>query len=426
MLSDCELLRRYVENNSEAAFTELVQRHVNVVYRAAFRRVGRNAHSADDVTQRVFTDLARKAGTLLDRSNLAGWLYTSTRFAAAEVVRTEQRRRAREQEAQAMHELDSNSTLSADRLEPFLDEVMDHLPAQDRDAVLLHFFQGHAFAEVGAQLSLSPDAARMRVNRALERLRTGFARRGIVSSAGALAALLSAQATFAAPAPLALAVASQALAQSASLGAGVSVVSRLLQGLKAASAPVWCGSAAAVALVSLTLFLNRSIPDPTLAAEASTEDVSHGTPRSNQPFAAAAPPSPAASLASVPSSASSTSSITSIPPSASVFGSLSKEEKNLLSKLWPIEEFDSGMPSGRIGLRVGLLAPNSDGCAPLIEKGWAKMNANRVIVLTKVGLNFCTMHRDEIEAYAKAQEVTPPRNQTRHVYRSSATAPETH
>src|SRR5947208_2459420 len=118
MTSDCELLRRYVENNSEEAFTELVHRHINVVYRTALRRVGRNAHSADDVTQRVFTDLARKSASLLDRANLAGWLYTSTRFASAEVVRAEQRRRARELQAHAMHELNSNSTLPANRLEP--------------------------------------------------------------------------------------------------------------------------------------------------------------------------------------------------------------------------------------------------------------------------------------------------------------------
>ncbi len=76
MLSDGELLRRYVNEGSEAAFTELVQRHINVVYGSALRRVGRNAHAADDVTQRVFTDLARKANSLKGRANLGGWLYT--------------------------------------------------------------------------------------------------------------------------------------------------------------------------------------------------------------------------------------------------------------------------------------------------------------------------------------------------------------
>ena len=67
MLSDGELLRRYAEDGSQAAFAELVQRHINMVYLAALRRVGRNAHTADDVTQSVFTDLARKARSLRNR-----------------------------------------------------------------------------------------------------------------------------------------------------------------------------------------------------------------------------------------------------------------------------------------------------------------------------------------------------------------------
>ena len=59
MTPDGELLRRYLDG-SEAAFAELVRRHINLVYRAAIRRVGGNAHAADDVTQKVFIALAQK------------------------------------------------------------------------------------------------------------------------------------------------------------------------------------------------------------------------------------------------------------------------------------------------------------------------------------------------------------------------------
>src|SRR5882724_3001944 len=98
-MNDSELLKRYAETRSEAAFTELVQRHIDLVYSAAFRQVGGDAHLAQDVTQTVFVDLARKASSLPMPSVLVGWLYTSTRFAAAKMIRTEQRRQAREQEA---------------------------------------------------------------------------------------------------------------------------------------------------------------------------------------------------------------------------------------------------------------------------------------------------------------------------------------
>jgi len=67
MTPDTELLRRFDRTNSEDAFGELVQRHVNLVYAAALRQVNGDAHLAKDVAQSVFTDLARKAGSLARR-----------------------------------------------------------------------------------------------------------------------------------------------------------------------------------------------------------------------------------------------------------------------------------------------------------------------------------------------------------------------
>ena len=58
--NDIELLRRYVFDRSEAAFTDLVRQHIALVYSAALRQTGGDAHLAEDVTQEVFTDLARK------------------------------------------------------------------------------------------------------------------------------------------------------------------------------------------------------------------------------------------------------------------------------------------------------------------------------------------------------------------------------
>src|SRR4051812_17406479 len=104
-MDDSELLRQYAQNRSEAAFTELVQRHLDVVFSAACRQVGGDVHRAKDVAQMVFADLARKAPALTAHTALVGWLYTSTHFAAAKVRRNEQRRAEREKEAHAMHEL---------------------------------------------------------------------------------------------------------------------------------------------------------------------------------------------------------------------------------------------------------------------------------------------------------------------------------
>jgi RNA polymerase sigma factor (sigma-70 family) len=217
---DVALLRRYAEESSQSAFAELVRRHINLVYSAALRRVGGDAHLANDVAQQVFTALARSAQSLTSRATLAGWLYTTTRFAAAQVVRGERRRHARETEVHTMQHLASENLIDADweRLRPLLDRAMDTLGDADREAVLLRFFEGRSFAQIGTALRLSEDAARMRVDRALDKLHGTLARSGMKSTAAALGAVLANQASAAAPTGLAANVATAALAGAATAG----------------------------------------------------------------------------------------------------------------------------------------------------------------------------------------------------------------
>ena len=219
MFEDAELIRRYAEEQSEGAFAELVQRHVPLVYSAALRRLAGDAHAATDVTQLVFTALARQAPSLVHCRVLPGWLYATTRNVAVDFIRSEHRRRAREQEAHAMHELNSDSPPPDwEQLRPLLDKVMDQLDKNDREAVLLRFFARRSFSEIGIALNVTEDAARMRVERALEKLRTLLARRGATSTCAALGMLLASQAATAAPTGIAGTVTGVAL-QSATAAA---------------------------------------------------------------------------------------------------------------------------------------------------------------------------------------------------------------
>ncbi|MBC7369273.1 MAG: TonB family protein [Undibacterium sp.] len=226
--NDAELLRRYAEHRAEDAFAEIVRRHVNLVYSAALRQVNGDAHLAQEVTQRVFADLAQKAGALARHRVLAGWLFTSTRYAAAKQVRGERRRQARETEAQLMqerfHDDDGVEALDWGRVRPVLDAALAELGEADRVAVLLRFFEGRDYAGVGARLGLGENAARMRVERAVDKLRGLLDRRGVGSTTAALALALGNQAVLAAPAGLAATVTGAALMSAAAGGGGAAVL----------------------------------------------------------------------------------------------------------------------------------------------------------------------------------------------------------
>ena len=211
MQPDNELLRQYAQTHSEEAFAELVKRHVNLVYSAALRQVGGDAHLAHDVAQNVFTDLARKATSLSRRDSLTGWLYTSAYFAASKMARTEHRRREREEQFMREPIADPTSEADWEKLRPILDAAMHDLKEPDREAVLLRYFENCPYAEVGAKLGLNENAARMRVERALEKLRALLAKRAITATAG-LASILSANAVQVAPAGMATVLTTASLA----------------------------------------------------------------------------------------------------------------------------------------------------------------------------------------------------------------------
>ena len=238
-MTDGELLQRYVRDQSESAFAELVKRHINLVHAAALRQINGDAHLAEDVTQSVFADLARKAAKLLAHTSLTGWLYTSTRFVAANTRRTEQRRTTREQQAYAMNAILSHPESQPDwlQLSPLLDEAMHKLDEPEREAVLLRHFENCSYAEVGTKIGLTENAARMRVERALEKLHGILAKQGVALTAVALAGLLGANAVIAAPAHLAAKVVTSALAGVAA-GGTISILSQIFSVLKTKTAMV--------------------------------------------------------------------------------------------------------------------------------------------------------------------------------------------
>ena len=222
MTSDLDLLGQYARNRAQDAFTEIVRRHVDLVYSAALRQV-RSPQLAEEVAQSVFTDLARNAVPLCGMKPdtvLTAWLYQVTRRTAIDVVRKESRRQLREQiasEMNAMHATAPDWT----HVEPFLDEAMHTLDDTDRAAVLLRYFENKSFREVGQTLGTSDDAAQKRVSRAVERLREFLSKRGVAVGASGLVVLITANAIQAAPVGLAATISTAAVLAGTTIAATV-------------------------------------------------------------------------------------------------------------------------------------------------------------------------------------------------------------
>ena len=225
-----DLVREFARRDSEPAFTELVHRHINLVYSVALRYVG-NPEDAQDVAQAVFIILAQKAAGLREKTVLTGWLYETTRFTAARLLRTRARRQAREQEAYMQSTLNAAETDNAWRqLAPLLEDAMARLTEKERTLLALRYYENKTGAETAAAMGIREAAAHKRAARAVEKLRAFFARRGIGISAGVMIGAVSANSVQAAPVALAKTISAVAITKGAT--ASISTLTLIKGALK--------------------------------------------------------------------------------------------------------------------------------------------------------------------------------------------------
>lgn len=225
-LDDAVLLERWTRRRDTEAFNEIVERFAGQVY-VTCRRVLNNDADAEDVAQECFFALARSSGKV--RSSLGGWLHRVATHKSRDRIRGDARRRNRERAYGAS--LPEPVEPSWSDIQEHVDEAIEALPGELRDAVVAHFLGRKAHAEIAAELGLTRRAVSYRIERGLEAVRIELRRRGVAVSAAALGTSLAADAS---PAPLSLkaSLGKLAIAAGAPSGAsGATAISSLLGSL---------------------------------------------------------------------------------------------------------------------------------------------------------------------------------------------------
>jgi RNA polymerase sigma factor (sigma-70 family) len=222
--SDHELLDRFIRSREQTAFATIVARHGPRVL-GVCRRVLRDAHAAEDAFQDVFVLLARKAGTLRERTLLAGWLYGAACRTAAHARAAAARRRGREALAEARQPSGDPAVEAAAReLNAVLDEEVGRLPERFRNPMVLCHIEGLTHDEAARRLGCSPRTLHRRLERGRALLQARLGRRGVTLSAALIAPSLWARPVEAAVSAQLVSAAVQAAAAGRSVMALCSMV----------------------------------------------------------------------------------------------------------------------------------------------------------------------------------------------------------
>lgn len=254
--TDNELLSQFADSRCDRAFREVVARHIDLVHSVA-GRITNNPIDAKDIAQEVFSKLAHEEGRIPNGVPLAAWLHRTTRSTAANHVRSEVRRRKRQEAAASLEAMKEESTWQ--ELEPLIDGLIDELPRLDRRAIVLRFYSSQSYAEIGEQLAISEEAARKRVTRGLEKLRGLLGRRGITATTALLGTVLPAHAVVPAPATLAPIVSASALASSGATVAASTTLTTILA--MTTTTKICLGAAAALILTGVvTIVATNAAP----------------------------------------------------------------------------------------------------------------------------------------------------------------------
>jgi len=188
--SDAQLLERFAAQRDERAFAALLERHGPMVM-GVCRRVLQDYHAAEDAFQATFLVLARRAPAIAQPELLGNWLYGVAYRTAVRAKLNAARRSAYERQAAPMLTAEPTQEVAWREMQAGLDEERNRLPEKYRAPLVLCYLEGRTNEEAARKLGCPTGSMSGRLSRGRELLRKRLTRRGVLLSAGLLAALLS-------------------------------------------------------------------------------------------------------------------------------------------------------------------------------------------------------------------------------------------
>src|SRR3954447_25431952 len=186
-VSDAELLRRFSDDNDQAAFEGLLRRHGGMVL-GVCRRVLPNLQDAEDACQATFLILARKARSHNRwQASVANWLYATARKVSRNARVAAQRRARREARAAVPEVVQAVDGMSGRELLAALDEELDRLPPRYREPLVLCYLEGLTRDEAAVRLGVPVATLHTRIDRGRKRLHDALTKGGVLLGAGLLA-----------------------------------------------------------------------------------------------------------------------------------------------------------------------------------------------------------------------------------------------
>ncbi len=185
-LSDADLLRRFSDDNDQAAFEGLLCRHGGMVL-GVCRRVLPNLQDAEDAFQATFLILARKARSHNRwQASVANWLYVTARKVSRNARVAAQRRARREAQAAVPEVVHAIDGMSGRELLAALDEELDRLPPRYREPLILCYLEGLTRDEAAVRLGVPASTIKIQLERGRKRLGAALMGRGCALGAGLL------------------------------------------------------------------------------------------------------------------------------------------------------------------------------------------------------------------------------------------------